>query len=329
MNTTKRLIAILSLLFVLFSSATTSYGGTSGLVMGLVSTESKDALLASWQPLIDDMADYLGIPVKGVVLDDYAGIIWYLASGKAQVAWVGNKAAIEAVDRAGAEVIVQSVTPNGPGYHAHLITRADSPLNSDRDVLKRAKDLVFGNGDPNSTSGYVVPGYYVFASRGFDPKRIFKRVNHNNHEGNFHAVAAGRVDVATNNSSALARYKSRFPEEYNTVKVIWTSPLIPSDPVVVRKDLPAGLKAGIADFLTQYAKPEPGKEQRQLEREQAMLSARKWTGFQPSDNSQLVPIRKLELFKQRLAIEKDRTLPDDVREQRLKTIDQKLKSLND
>lgn len=300
-----------------------------GLVMGLVATESHETLLESWHPLIEDMSDFIGVKVKGAAVGDYAGVIWFLATNKAQLAWVGNKAAIEAVDRAGAEVIVQSVTPSGPGYYAHLITQADSPLTSAEDVIGLARELAFGNGDPNSTSGFVVPGYYVFATRGVEPWKIFKRVTNDNHEGNFHAVAAGKADVGTNNSSALARFKARFPEEYKKIKIIWTSPLIPSDPVVVRKDLPATLKTRITGFLTQYGKAVPGKSEEQLEREKAMLAARKWVGFQKSDNSQLIPIRKLELFKQRLSLEGDRNIPEEARETRLKEIDDQLKRLSD
>ena len=49
---------------------------------------------------------------------------------------------------------------------------------------------------------------------------------------------------------ALARFEKAQPEKYRTIRVIWTSPLIPNDPFVWRKDLPDALKAKIDSTLT-------------------------------------------------------------------------------
>ena len=83
---------------------------------------------------------------------------------KVQLAWFGNKSAMEAVDRADGEVFAQTITLDGnPGYWSLLITHKDSDIKSLDDVLKNGKKYIFGNGDPNSTSGFLVPAYYMFA----------------------------------------------------------------------------------------------------------------------------------------------------------------------
>ena len=317
----------LLLLLITLSQAGSAVAAEKGLVMGLVYTESPGTLLKSWAPVLEDMSEYLGVPVEGVVADDYAGIIWYLATGKTQLAWVGNKAAIEAVDRADSEVLVQAVTAMGPGYYSHLIVHKDSPLRNVEDVLKHAGTLSFGNGDPNSTSGYVVPGYYIFATRGLEPDKLFKRVTHGSHEENFHNVAAGKINVATNNSSSLARHRQNFPQEFERIRIIWTSPMIPADPIVVRRDLDPALKDRIKTFLLQYGKPTEGKPRERQQRETDTLAARKWTGFRQSDDLQLIPIRKLELYKERLGIEHNGNLPEEVRQSRIKAIEAKIESL--
>lgn len=298
------------------------------LVMALASVDSKKALLDTWRPVLDDLSKALGRPVRAVALDDYAGVVWYLAANKAQLAWMGNRAAIEAVDRTRSEILVQTITRYGAGYYAHLITRKDAPFDNEEDVLKRAAEIEFGIGDPNSTSGYAVPGYYLFAARGVDPKKIFKRLTHHNHEDNFMAVARGKLDVATGNSSALARYKARFPREYDAIKVIWTSPLIPSDPILARTDLPWNLKEKVTEFFVGYARPGNGKSEADVAREAAAIKKREWVGFQRSDNSQLDPIRRIELFKKRLKTERDPALDEAAKKRRLTEIDEALKRLD-
>ena len=157
---------------------------------GIISTEATQNLKADWQPLLDDLEKKTGFKVKAFFAPDYAGIIEGMRFGKVQVAWLGNKSAMEAVDRANGEVFAQMVNADGTqGYYSHLIVHRDSPINTLDDVLKNGKSLSFGNGDPNSTSGFLVPGFYVFSQNKLDPKTLFKVVRNANHESNALAVA--------------------------------------------------------------------------------------------------------------------------------------------
>src|SRR5262245_42512206 len=134
------------------------------LNFGIISTESSQNLKTIWEPFLADMTKKLGVKVNAFFAPDYAGVIEGMRFGKVDVAWYGNKAAMEAVDRANGEVFVQTVAADGsPGYWSLLLAHKDNTaLNSLDDVIKHGKDLSFSNGDPNSTSGYLVPGYYVF-----------------------------------------------------------------------------------------------------------------------------------------------------------------------
>ena len=213
---------------------------------GIISTESSQNLKADWQPLLDDMAKQTGYKVNAFFAPDYAGVIEAMRFNKVHVAWYGNKSAIEAVDRASGEVFAQMVNADGSeGYYSHLIVHKDSPIKSIDDVLKNGKSYSFGNGDPNSTSGFVVPSFYVFAKNKVDPRTHFKIVRSANHETNALAVANQQVDIATNNSENLDKIAQKFPEKRKDIRVIWTSPLIALDPLVMRKDLPEATKAKI------------------------------------------------------------------------------------
>lgn len=134
-----------------------------------------------------------------------------------------------------------------------MIVNKDSPINNLNDLLAKRKDLTFGNGDPNSTSGFLVPGYYVFAKNNISASD-FKRTVNAGHETNALAVANKQVDVATNNTENLDKLKTSAPEKLKELKVIWKSPLIPCDPIVWRKNLSETTKDKIYDFFMNYGK---------------------------------------------------------------------------
>ncbi len=291
------------------------------ITFGIISTESTQNLKSSWQPLLDDMAKKTGYKVNAFFAPDYAGIIEGMRFNKVQLAWYGNKSAMEAVDRANGEVFAQMVNADGTqGYYSHFVVHKDSPLKTLDDVLKSAKTLSFGNGDPNSTSGFLVPGYYVFAQNKIDPKTAFKVSRSANHETNALAAANKQVDVAVTNSETMDKIKERMPEKFKDLRIVWTSPLIPLDPLVMHKDLPAVTKQKLKDFF--YAYGNGGQSEKDN-----LMKLSKLSGFKPSTNAQLVPIRQLELFRERNKFEADAALPPAEKQAKVAEIDRKLSEL--
>ena len=269
------------------------------LNFGIISTESQQNLKPQWTPFLQDMEKKLGVKVNAFFAPDYAGIIQGMRFNKVDIAWYGNLSAMEAVDRANGQVFAQTVAADGsPGYWSVLIVNKDSLINNLNDLLAKRKDLTFGNGDPNSTSGFLVPGYYVFAKNNISASD-FKRTVNAGHETNALAVANKQVDVATNNTENLDKLKTSAPEKLKELKVIWKSPLIPGDPIVWRKNLSETTKDKIYDFFMNYGKtPE----------EKAVLERLGWAPFRASSDLQLVPIRQLALFKEMQSVKDNKGL---------------------
>jgi phosphonate transport system substrate-binding protein len=290
------------------------------LNFGIIATEKAGALKQMWEPFLDDMSKAVGVKVNGFYATDYAGIIEAQRFNKVHIAWYGNKSAIEAVDRSNGEVFVQFVDLDGtPGYYSYLITHKDSGITSLDQVLKNGKDMTFGIGDPSSTSGTLVPSYYVFTLNNLDPKTHFKVMRSANHEGNFLAVLNKQVDVATSNSEMTQKMKEKSPEKLDQIRILWTSPLIPRDPLVYRKDLPASLKKKIQDFTVGYGKDEREKE--------ILKNMYRLAGFKASTDAQLLPIRQLELFKDRKKFENDAHMSEADKKAKFAEIDAKLADL--
>ena len=278
--------------------------------VGILSVESQDNLLKRWAPIIEAMKEKTGLDVKPYFASDYAGIIEAMRFDKVDVVLYGNKSAMEAVKRAGAEVFAHITELDGsPGYWSILVTHKDNDkLTSLDDVLKCDKSVNFSIGDPNSTSGFLVPTTFIFAANNVQPHECFKTVRNASHETNLLSVANKQVDVATANNRALYfRLKANFPEKAAEIKEIWRSPLIASDPLAWRANLPAEIKAKVYYFFMTFGRL--GDEDT-VRKERAILTNAKFGPFMPSSNAQLFPFMEMEANKQILKIKGDKKLTD-------------------
>ena len=276
---------------------------------GIISTESQQNLRPKWEPFLADMEKQTGLKVRPFFATDYAGVIEGMRFGKVQVAWFGNKSAMEAVDRADSRIFAQTVDASGnPGYWSLIVAPKDSKLTSLDDLLKCDQSLNFGLGDPNSTSGYLVPMTFVFAANGVDPKKCFQNVTNANHETNAMAVANGQVDAAANNTENMALIERNNPDAFKKIKIIWKSPLIPSDPLVISNKLPDAMAEKIADFVLNYG---TDKSAGDAAKQKEVLAGLDWAPFRKSDNDQLLPIRVMELSKSIAQTENDDTMSAD------------------
>nr|GFC93043.1 ATP binding cassette (ABC) transporter, putative [Tanacetum cinerariifolium] len=75
----------------------TAQADDSAINFGIMSTESSQNLKSVWQPFLDDMSKKTGLKVNATFASDYAGLIQGMRFNKVDVAWLGNKAAMEAV----------------------------------------------------------------------------------------------------------------------------------------------------------------------------------------------------------------------------------------
>jgi phosphonate transport system substrate-binding protein len=159
----------------------------------------------------------------------------------------------------------------------------------------------------------------VFSQRKLDPKNVFRVTRSSNHGGNLLAVLNKQIDVATNNSEEIDKLKLRDAAKHAEIKILWTSPLIPRDPLVWKKDLPAETKEAIKKFVMGY-----GKDAREKE---ILKGMQQIAGFRESTDLQLVPIRQLELYKDRIKFENDDKMNAAEKTAKMAEIDKKLADL--
>jgi phosphonate transport system substrate-binding protein len=312
----------LALLAAALFMASAAWAETKEINFGIISTESTQNLKQYWTPFLADLEKQTGIKVNPFFASDYAGIIEGMRFGKVQVAWYGNKSALEAVDRADGEIFAQSVDVEGnPGYWSLLVTNVENTnINTVDDVLKCDQTLSFGNGDPNSTSGFLVPSVFVFGAHKVDPKTCYKAVTNSNHETNLMAVVNKQVDFATNNTENLRNFAKSHPDELKKIKEIWRSPLIPSDPIVWRKDLDQETKDKLLSFFMTYGRQGTTDE---VKTARDNLKKLNWAPFRPSSDAQLYPIRILEVSKAMNKVKADEQLSAADKDAKIKELEAK------
>ncbi|MGF1501124.1 MAG: phosphonate ABC transporter substrate-binding protein [Paracoccaceae bacterium] len=311
-----RSLAAVAAAAVLATGAARAQDDATVINWGLLAVESQDNLMKRWGPLLEALSAEMGVEVKPFFATDYTGVIEGMRFGKVDVVLAGNKSGMTAVDRANAEVFAQEVEADGSaGYYSVLVTQADNEaFNSLEDVLAtcEAKSIDFGIGDPQSTSGFLVPTTFIFAANEITPQECFSTVRNASHEANLLAVANGQVDVATANTSALyARLQVNNPEAFAKVKEIWRSPLIASDPLLWRADMDEDLKAKLYYSIMTFGRIGTPEE---VMREREILANGGFRPFTPSSNSQLLPFREMEANKAILQIQVDETMSAEEKE---------------
>ena len=268
-------------------------GAPKELTFSILSAENQASMAPLWQPLLDDMAAQVGVKVKPYFATNYTSLVEAMRFGQVQVGWFSADPALEAVNRAHAEVLGRVVDAGGDAsYQSVLIARKGRGLTLE-DVLKCDRKLSFGIGDAKSTSGTLAPMTYLFDPKGIEPAKCFKAVRSASHQANFLSVATGVLDVATNNTVGLIFYRRERPDLIDKVEVIWKSPPLPESSILVRKDLDPATKEKIRQFFLTYGVGTGP----QAERQRKVLQGLAYGGFRPADDSYLDPIREMEAAK--------------------------------
>lgn len=216
------------------------------LRFGIASVENAQDGIARMQGVLAYLTKRLGVPVEILRSNDYAGQIEALNSDNLEFARMG--AGTYALGRKvmGDGLIAVACDENMDGthgYHSVIVVRADSPYHTIDDL--RGKTLAYA--DPNSTSGYVAPVYYL-TKQGKPPATFFRKtVFGGSHELEIIALVNGTFDAAADDwysdtVSNVLRMEQKGLIPKNSTRIVWKSPLIPNPPYVVRTNLPDDLK---------------------------------------------------------------------------------------
>ena len=215
---------------------------------GVISVETAVDTLKSQKAFVEYASKELGVKFKLFTAAEYAGIVNGLASGQVHVGWLGGSAyASTYMDCKCVEPIAGAQNlQGGMGYNSVLIVKSGSPYKKYADL----KGKTVARNDPHSTSGYLIPTVY-FAENHGSVDKYFKSPLSGGHQQTIVGVLNGTFDggftwtTLGDGFGALRKMMDKGLLNRKDIRVIWTSGLIPTPPVVIQKNLPLAMKADL------------------------------------------------------------------------------------
>jgi phosphonate transport system substrate-binding protein len=236
--------------------------------IGVLGGENAQDRVNENQCLVDAVQKALGVPVKLYTPADYDGVIQGLLGGTIDFANLGASGYAKAfvTDPNAVEPLAVTANPDGSFvYYSIGFTRKDSGITS----LEGAKGKTLNFGDPNSTSGYLVPNIELTQKLGDLTKYFSKVAFSGGHEQTIVAVNNKSVDVGVSwadgqgkwedgyNNGAFRKAADAGLVDMNNLVEIWRSKPIPNGPWVFRKVLPQDAKDKVLAILEGMNKTDP------------------------------------------------------------------------
>ena len=273
------------------------------VVLGLVPSREANTLVENAKPLTDALAAALSeaagkdVTVEGFVPTDYTALVEAMGTGQADIGAFGPFALLQARDRSGAEIILQSVRNGGATYHTQWFTNnpdkycSDDPVENERTVDDAPVTFLNCNGtdhpadepatgpagedaiglidagttvsfvEETSASGYIFPALQLIQAGNVDPLSDddITRLFAGGHDASVLAVLNGDAEVGVSFDDARSIVVGDNPDVATDVVVFAYSPEIPNDGWAVRGDLPTEVKEAITQALLDYAASDDGK----------------------------------------------------------------------
>lgn len=273
-----RKFAVASLL-TLLSSATVS---AQTLVFTAIPDEDETKLVERFTGIADYLAGELDVEVRYIPVKSYAAAVSAFRNNQVQLAWFGGLSGVQARELVpGSEAIAQGVEDKA--FYTHFIAHKSTGLDEMEALSDELRGKTFTFGSKGSTSGRLIPEYYIRENFDDSPEDVFSRVGFSgNHTRTLRLVEAGTYDVGAINFSVWDKEMENDNIDTDAVKVIWTTPSYPNYQWSVRGDVNEqfgeGFQKRLQEALLAMDDPE-------------LLESFPRSGFIPVSNDAYEPIR--------------------------------------
>ena len=270
-STTLRRLALKVAFACAASACFTATFAADVLRVSAIPDEAPTELQRKFAPLGKYLEKETGLKVSFVPVTDYAAVVESLATKKLDLAWLGGFTFVQAKIRTGGTAIPIVQREEDARFTSKYVT-ADPAIKTLADL----KGKTFAFGAPSSTSGSLMPRFFL-QQAGLNPEKDFKTVAYSGaHDTTVAFVAAGKADAGVLNASVwdkLVELKKVDPEK---VRVFATTPPYFDYNWTVRGDLDPALIKKLTDAFLKLDPNNPEhKEIMALQRASKFIPSKK------------------------------------------------------
>jgi phosphonate transport system substrate-binding protein len=187
------------------------------LRLAMIPSTDPGKIVRESQPLVNYVEKETGSRVELVVPTNYAAVVEAIANDRVDIAYLGGFTFVQASRRVGVRPLVQR--ERDQNFHSVFITQPKSGINSLADLKRHT----FAFGDVNSTSGHLMPAYYMREAH-VDPTVLAKALYTGGHDATALAVANGKADAGAMDELVFANMMKSGKIAPDQVKVFYTTP---------------------------------------------------------------------------------------------------------
>lgn len=208
------------------SSGTGSEKEKETFTIGVIPVQTEGAMDTAMKKLQDVLSKELDREVAVEVYPDYNGVVEAMNYEKIDMAYLGPLTYVIAESSSNAKAIITQLIDGKPYYHAYIITHKDNPWNTLDEMLADSKEVNFAFGDPNSTSGSLIPSIEL------QNRDVYKSEDDNefasvrftgSHDATALAIQNKQVDAGAIDSAIYDQLVESGKIEGDQFKTIWKS----------------------------------------------------------------------------------------------------------
>ncbi len=217
------------------------------LVFSAIPDQDETRLKERFGGMADYLSKKLDIPVKYVPVKSYAAVVTAFRNDQVQLAWFGGLSGVQARLRVKDSVaIAQGVEDTK--FHTYIIANHTTGLKASDDFPKDIAGKTFTFGSKGSTSGRLMPQFYIEEALKGKVDKIFKRVGFSgNHSKTISLVESGAYQVGAVNFKVWDKAVEDKKVDLKKVSLIWKTPAYPDYQWTIRGDVDSVWGKGFTD----------------------------------------------------------------------------------
>jgi phosphonate transport system substrate-binding protein len=236
---------LLALLLIITGLSTEAF--SEPFVFTAIPDQDETRLRARFDKVADYLQEKLGVDVKYVPVKSYAAAVTAFRNNQVQLAWFGGLSGVQArLAVPGSQAIAQGY--EDPNFETYFIAHKSTGLKPGEDFPAGIEGKTFTFGSKGSTSGRLMPEYFIREHFKKVPDEVFKRVGFSgDHSKTIALVQSGAYEVGATNFKVWKKELEAGNVDEAEVSVIWVTPGYPDYQWTIRGDVDEVYGEGFTD----------------------------------------------------------------------------------